>query len=105
MRNPLVHELGADKVTSARIDGQLEPRIGKWGSIPEERRDIDHQIQDMKEWNDEWPILESSRDKRNREFVVFSGAAMYRAVKEMIVELVSDESIIQNAVVALNRDQ
>ncbi len=96
MRILLVHELGADVPTSARIPGHSEPRIGKWGSIPESSRDID-QIQSMDQWNDDWPILAISEDDKGREFVKFSGAAMYWAVKKMIVELINDKSVIENA--------
>jgi hypothetical protein len=101
LRNPLVHELGADKVTSARLAGHSEPRIGKWGSIPEESRDIDL-IEGMQEWNKDWPILEVKKDERE-DYVMFSGAAMYWAVKRMISELVSDGLIIENAVKYLDK--
>jgi hypothetical protein len=100
MRNPLVHELGADKTTSGRIGGHDEPRIGKWGSIPEASRDID-KIQSMKQWNVEWPILAIAKDDQGREFVKFSGAAMWWAVKKMIVDLINDKTIVQNATAQL----
>lgn len=101
MRNPLVHELGADITTSARIARHSEPRIGKWGSIPEGFRDI-KQIQSMDKWNDDWPILAISKDERGREFVKFSGAAMYWAVKKMIIELINDKFIIEHAITCLD---
>lgn len=102
MRNPLVHELGADISTSARIAGHSEPHIGKWGSIPEGSRDID-QIQGMKQWNNEWPILAIAKDEQGREFVEFSGAAMWWAVKKMIVEVINDKSVIATATSVLDK--
>ncbi|PUB82291.1 MAG: hypothetical protein DBP01_16160 [gamma proteobacterium symbiont of Ctena orbiculata] len=96
LRNLLVHELGADRWTSGRIENHLEPRIGKWGSIPEGSRDID-KIQDMSLWNDDWPILGMENDEQGEQYVQFSGAAMWWAVKKMIIELINDASIIQTA--------
>jgi hypothetical protein len=98
LRNLLVHELGADKRTSVRIEkNHLEPRIGKWGSIPEDSHDID-KIQDMATWNDDWPILSMGNDEQGKKYVIFSGAAMWWAVKKMINDLIKDTSVMQKAI-------
>lgn len=101
LRNLLVHELGADMWTSGRIDNHSEPRIGKWGSIPEASRDIDI-IQDMSIWNDDWPILKIDRDDNGEEFVQFSGAVMWWVVKRMIIDLINNESVLENALSVLS---
>jgi len=96
-RNPLVHGLGAHEHATSRIDGHAEPRIGKWGAIPKDSQDIDL-IQSMQEWNDDWPILENKNSH-----VTFSGAAMWWAVKKMIIELINDKSIVDNAIARLDK--
>jgi hypothetical protein len=55
----------------------------------------------MKQWNVEWPILAIAKDDQGREFVKFSGAAMWWAVKKMIVDLINDKTIVQNATAQL----
>ena len=101
--NPLVHELGADKITSARMTGYLEPRIGKWGNIDEEARNIEV-IENMKEWNDNWPTLTNMKDESG-EYIKFNGAAFYWSVKKMITELINDETIINNAIEYLDNEK
>jgi hypothetical protein len=96
LRNPLVHELGADKVTSARNAGFLEPRISKWGNIDSDSHDIDL-IEKLSSWNDHWPILKVCTIDRG-SYIKVNGAALYWAVKNMIEGLVSDEAILRDAV-------
>jgi hypothetical protein len=101
LRNPLVHELGADKATSIRQKGHSEPRVGKWGNVPKELQDID-QVEDMQEWNNDWPILAFMNNDKGNRYAQFNGAAMYWAVKKMIADLINDDSIINNATKFLN---
>ena len=65
LRNPLVHELGADKPTNARQKGHNEPIIGKWAKIPEGYRNIDY-IEGLEQWNDDWPLPPRSGRARAR---------------------------------------
>ena len=90
-----------DITTSARIARNSEPRIGKWGSIPE-GFSISIRFKSMDKWNDDWPILAISKDQRGCQFVTFSGAAMYSAVKKMIIELINDKSIVEHAITCLD---
>jgi len=55
-RNPLVHELDAEKITSARQPCHIELTVGKWGKIPTEHRSID-QIDNRGVWYDKWAAL------------------------------------------------
>ncbi len=95
IRNPLVHELGADKVTSARMTDHLEPRIGKWGSVEKQNQDIDI-IENLQAWNDDWPTL-TVVSSGNGDYIKFSGAALYWSVKRMVIELINDPDVIKNA--------
>lgn len=95
IRNPLVHELGADKVTSARITGHLEPRIGKWGGIEENSQDIDF-IENIESWNDNWPTL-TVVSSENGEYIKFCAAALYWSVKNMVINLINDPEVMENA--------
>jgi hypothetical protein len=95
IRNPLVHELGADKVTSARIPGHLEPRIGKWGTIEKSHNDIDL-IDGLQSWNDNWPAL-TIISGQGGKYIKFSAAALYWSVKKMVIDLINNKDIMQNA--------
>ncbi len=93
IRNPLVHELGANKVTSARITGHLEPRIGKWGSIDKDYHDIDL-IEELETWNEKWPTL-TVVSGENGSYIKFSAAALYWSVKHMVIELINDQEVMK----------
>lgn len=96
LRNPLVHELGAD-APGARRPGQGEALIGKWGSIPTAFSDIEY-IQSLSTWNVDWPILQYVKDTNGHDCLKLSGAALWWAVKKMIQDLVDDPTVCQAAV-------
>ncbi len=100
IRNPLVHELGADKITSAREPGHREPRIGKWGSIEKSHHNIDL-IDGLQQWNDNWPTLTVVSDAKG-DYIKFSAAALYWSVKKMAINLINDKNITQNAMIYLD---
>ena len=102
IRNPLVHELGADKVTSARMPGHVEPRIGKWGGVEKEYQDID-KIDNLDSWNDNWPTL-TVVSSENGDYIKLSAAALYWSVKHMVIELINDADVIENAIKYLDSE-
>ena len=89
-RNPLVHELGQDKVSKMRKDGFDEPVIGKWGRIRVRDHSIDR-IDRLKRWNDNWPTIYEVLHGRGKRMKLCS-AALYWSVKQMVNDLVSDKS-------------
>lgn len=89
LRNPLVHELGQDKITRARRDGHDEPNIGKWGRIPAGKRQIDD-VDGMDVWNADWWVMYEEMNAENERCIKLSAAALYWAVKRMIGQLVTD---------------
>ena len=95
LRNPLVHELGQDKVTGARRSGFLEPKIGHWGEIDEEFRNI-ARIDELNEWNDDWPVLYVQKDIGGSRIKVCC-AALYWSVKHMVQDLIDDAAVMASA--------
>src|SRR5437762_9573031 len=53
-RNPLVHELAADKAAKARPIEYKESAVGKWGFVAVQDIDV---LESMPTWNDQWPTL------------------------------------------------
>jgi len=103
IRNPLVHELGVDKITSSRMFEHLEPRIGKWGSIDESCHNIEL-IEELNSWNENWPTLTVVTSSNNGKYVQISSAALYWTVKQMVIDLISDEKILENAIAYLDSE-
>ncbi len=81
-RNPLVHELAKDTKASSRPSGYSEPVIGKWGSIPKEYHDI-VKIDALSKWDEGWPILAESTDRKGNPRYKLTVPALYWAVKNM----------------------
>lgn len=110
VRNPLVHELAGDKVTSARKKGHNEPIIGKWGEIDKEYRNVES-IDAMTVWNDKWPTMyvkKASGD--SRPCMKLNAVALYWSVKRMLNDLVKDPKamafadVCQDALVILEAE-
>jgi len=91
LRNPLIHELGADKITSARKDRDSEPLVKKWGKISSEYHDIDY-LDNLNNWNDDWPVL-YEEDLNNKNRIVICDAALYWAVKHLVRTVVSESNL------------
>jgi len=85
-RNPLVHALAADESSSVRSHNHGEPVFGKWGKIPSGYHDID-KIDNMLEWRKEWPVVYSDTNQ-SCDSINVSGAALYWALKNTIIELI-----------------
>jgi hypothetical protein len=87
-RNPLVHELAADKVHSSRPAGFVEPVIGKWG-VPKDWQDIT-KIEALASWDDDWPIIGTSQDDQGRPRIKVGAAGLYWAVKRLANNLIAE---------------
>ena len=94
-RNPLVHELGQNKVTRARRPGFLEPKLGPWGEIDEDSQDIEL-IDGLGAWNDKWPVLYVQEDDDGPRIKVCC-AALYWSVKHMVQDLMEDNLAMAHA--------
>lgn len=109
VRNPLVHELARDKMTSARKKGHNEPIIGKWGEIDKEYRNIES-IDAMTVWNNKWPTMYEKKSGDGRPCMKLCVAALYWSVKRMLDDLVKDPKamafadVCQDALVTLEAD-
>ncbi|MGB8275454.1 MAG: hypothetical protein WCF16_09340 [Alphaproteobacteria bacterium] len=90
-RNPLVHELGADKVAKSRPRAYVEPIIGKWGSVPDDMKDISL-IDALPKWKDGWPLFSEITDKHGERRFKLSAAGLYWAVKRLAIEMAADAS-------------
>jgi len=89
-RNPLVHELAMERSrATSRPKGYIEPVVGKWGSLPEQLRDI-AQIDDLEKWDDAWPVLAESKDEQGNLRLKLTAAALYWAVKQLAVKMLHD---------------
>ncbi len=93
-RNPLVHELAADKPARARPSTYLESAVGKWGPVT--MRDIEA-IDSMRTWSDDWPTLATTEHNGGRRLEL-SCAALYWSVKHMANSLAADANVIASAV-------
>lgn len=89
LRNPLVHELGQDKITRARRDGHDEPKIGKLGRVPKDKQDIGV-LDGLAAWDADWLIMYEAVNAKSERCIKLSAAALYWAVKRMIGQLVTD---------------
>lgn len=98
-RNPLVHELAADKPARARPATYHESAVGKWG--PVKTRDIEA-IDSMQTWNDDWPTL-CVTDFNGGERLELSCAALYWSVKHMANSLATDPHVVAAAVASRGR--
>lgn len=96
LRNPLVHEVAHDKVTGARRSGHDEPKIGKWGKIPESQRQVDS-VDRCTVWNNDWLTMYEDVNAANEPCIKLCTAALYWSVKRMIQELVTDDKAIAAA--------
>ena len=94
-RNPLVHELGQDRVSKARKQGFDEPVIGKWGPIEMRNRNIDR-IDSLNRWSNNWPTIYEVPYGRGTR-VKLCNAALYWSVKRMVIDLVSNKASMANA--------
>jgi hypothetical protein len=84
-RNPLVHELGKDRPSSARSPMFAEPIIGKWGPVPQAKQNIDR-IDRLKNWDISWPTMFVQKVGKNSR-VKLASAALYWSVKQMVADL------------------
>jgi hypothetical protein len=92
-RNPLVHELAADKAAKARPVDYKESAVGKWGFVGVQ--DIDA-IETMSAWNDKWPTL-GVENYDGGQRLKLSCAGLYWSVKKMANELALDATIVASA--------
>lgn len=92
-RNPLVHELAADKAAKARPIEYKESAVGKWGFVSVQ--DIDA-LERMTTWNDQWPTL-GVEDYDGGKRLKLSCAALYWSIKQMTNALAADQGIIAAA--------
>jgi hypothetical protein len=81
IRNALTHELGKDKITSARPAGWDEPAVHKWG--PNRKLTVD-ELDSRPDWPKEWPILWVGENATGAPRYEMSSAAMYWAVKKLV---------------------
>ena len=97
VRNPLVHELARDKVSSARKSGHNEPIIGKWGEIDKAYRNIES-IDAMTVWNNKWPTMYVKKASGDgKPCMKLNAAALYWSVKRMLDDLVKDQKAMSYA--------
>lgn len=94
-RNPLVHELAA-KDRGNRSSGKFEePVISKWGLIEDSEQQDIAKIDNRKVWNDAWPTV--YKDPANKDRLILSCASLYWSVKRLIEDLISDQSVMDEA--------
>jgi hypothetical protein len=92
-RNPLVHELAADKAAKARPAVFKESAVGKWGFVTIQNLET---LEAMTTWNDSWPTL-GIEDFAGGKRLKLSCAGLYWAVKTMTNALAADAAIIERA--------
>lgn len=61
----------------------------KWGSIPDELRDIE-KIDALDEWNKDWSILMESADTKGNPRYKLTLPALYWAVKRMTNDMLEE---------------
>jgi hypothetical protein len=88
-RNPLVHELGKDKRSKARRAQFEEPIVGKWGSLPSDKQNIDR-IDRLTKWDASWPTMTIQRTATGSR-VKLTAAALYWSVKRMIQDFAASK--------------
>lgn len=85
-RNPLVHELGVDRITGPRKNTYEEPAISKWGKIPKKDQRIEY-VERLRVWNSNWPTLYVEQTSKGGRVTVCA-AALYWSVKKLVGRLV-----------------
>jgi len=92
-RNPLVHELAADKAAKARPIEYKESAVGKWGFVSVQDIDV---LESMPTWNDQWPTL-GVEDYDGGKRLKLSCAALYWSIKQMTNALAADQEVVEAA--------
>jgi len=97
-RNPLVHQLAHSGLNQRAMDNS-EPIVGKWGNIPEDKRDLDNlENLTVAEWPKDWFAFQDSDRNSGPDKVCL--VALYWWTKQMM-EILSHESDVLRGAEAL----
>lgn len=96
VRNPLVHQLGADTRWRGRRRGFLDAAIVL--HLRDRSTPTPDELETMAEWNPKWPVVwaKEASEPGPRRFVV-SAPALFWHVKRLTAALSSDEAILRSA--------
>lgn len=94
-RGILVHDLTVDRKEGVRNIASAEPAVSKWWPLHQNDHSVDA-LERLVQTDYRWPVFQDQPHSGRRRDVLCA-AALYGAMKRALLDLISDQSIIEKA--------